>query len=173
MPTVYASNFTKYRNAAVLGTAAGTVIGPNQWNGPFRYDTYTTDGTETTSSLIYFGILRVGETFMGGHMTAPIIKTAGTIILGDGGYTDLNGNAIAADTDRYLTSTSVAAAVAAQLIPQTGIGFSKLGPTKTITYANPMDGSRGDLLIYATTGGATYATGKEIEVVFHVNSPSN
>ena len=171
--TVYGTNYTKYRNAAVLATAAGTLIGPNQWNGSSRYDSYTTDGLETTGSLIYLGVLRQGETFMGGHITAPIIVTAGTIIVGDGGYTDLDGNAITADTDRYLASTSVAAALAAQLMAQAGIGFSKLGPTKTISYANPIDGSRGDLGIYATTGGATYATGKLIEMVMHVNSPAN
>lgn len=171
--TVYGTNYTKYRNAAVLGTAAGTVIGPNQWNGSMRYDSYTTDGLETTGSLIYLGILRQGETFMGGHITAPTIVTAGTIIVGDGGYTDLDGNAITADTDRYLASTSVASALAAQMIAQAGIGFSKLGPTKTQSFANPIGGGRPDLSIYATTGGATYATGKLIEMVMHVNSPAN
>lgn len=170
--TVYGVNFTKYRNAATLGTAAGTLIGPNQWVGPYRYDSYTTDGLETTGSLIYLGILRQGETFMGGHITAPIIVTSGTIIVGDGGYTDLDGNAITADTDRYLASTSVAAALAAQMIAQAGIGFSKLGPVKAQSYANPITGSRPDLAIYATTGGATYATGKLIETVMHVGGPA-
>lgn len=170
--TVYGANYTKYRNAGVLGTAAGTLIGPNQWTGEYRYDYYTTDGLETTGSLIYLGILRQGETFMGGHITAPIIVTSGTIIVGDGGYTDLDGNAITADTDRYLASTSVAAALAAQMIAQAGIGFSKLGPTKTISYDFPPS-YNADLPIYATTGGATYATGKLIEMVMHVGSPAN
>jgi hypothetical protein len=169
--TVYGVNYTKYRNAAVLATAAGTLIGPNQWNGSMRYDSYTS-AAEESGSLIYLGILRQGETFMGGHITAPLIVTSGTIIVGDGGYTDLDGNAVTADTDRYLASTSVGAALAAQLIAQAGIGFSKLGPSKAITYADPIDGSRGDLGIYATTGGATYGSSKLIEMVMHVNSPA-
>lgn len=171
--TVYGVNYTKYRNAAVLGTAAGTLIGPNQWNGPFRYDSYTTDGSETTGSLIYLGILRQGETFMGGHINCATIVTAGTIIVGDGGYTDLDGNSVTADTDRYLASTSVASALAASLRATAGVGFSKLGPSRRNTFADPISSSRPDLSIYATTGGATYTSAKTIEIVTYVNSPAN
>ena len=167
MATLYGVNYTKYRNAT-LGTAAGTLIDASYgWgNSAFRYDQYTTDGTETTSSLIYLGVLRPRERFMGGVIAFPVIKTAGTIILGDGGWTAANAldetTAALADTDRYLVSTSVASAstgTGVGLVAQAGLGFK--------------NESKYDLPIYATTGGATYASGKLIQVVMHIGTPTD
>lgn len=171
--TVYGTNYTKYRAEAVLGTAAGSKIGPNVWTNGHYYDEYTTDGSETTGSLIYLGILRQGETYVGGAMQFPVIVSAGTIIFGDGGYTDLDGNAITADTDRYLASTSVASAGPAHMLALAGMGFTKLGSSRSQSYANPITGGRPDLALYATTGGATYASAKRICVAYRVANPAD
>ena len=157
--TVYGVNYTIHKNASSIpATGQGTLVGPSAWNGPHRYDEYTTDGTETSGSFIYLGVLRMGERFFGGLAAWPIIKTAGTIILGDGGWTAAQATdkttAVVGDDDRYLVSSSTAAASTAtgvECCAQTGLGFK--------------NDSTVDVGIYATTGGATYASGKKIQVV--------
>src|SRR6185369_7745632 len=129
--TVYGVNYTIYRAAASTpATGAGSLVGPSAWNGPHRYDEYTTDASEVSGSFIYLGVLRPGERFLGGLMAFPIIKTAGTIIFGDGGWTAAQAvdksTAVVGDDDRYLVSTVVSSASTAtglEMCAQTGLGF--------------------------------------------------
>lgn len=162
--TTYGVNYTKYR-ASLAGTAGGTVIDASYgWgNAAQRYDEYTTNGLETTGSLIYMGILRPRERAMGGLIAFPVIVTAGTVIVGDGGYTAANAldeaTAVNADTDRYLASTVVSSASTAtgvELCAQAGLGFK--------------NNSKIDLPVYLTTGGATYAGSKLIQVLMRIGT---
>lgn len=90
-----------------------------------QYTTVTIPAGATTTDTINF--FRVPQNV---RILRLIVKNAalggGTLNIGDGGYTDANGVAVAADVDRYLAAQAVTAAGVVTAMATTGV-FAKTG----------------------------------------------
>lgn len=101
------------------------------------YDEYVTTGSETTGDRIKVGTLRAGQRFLGGRLTYGAMGSGRTLSLGDSG-----------DDDRYLASTSVAAAGQSTIAAAAGFGHK---PAQ-------------DLDLFLTVGGGTLASAQTIKI---------
>lgn len=105
------------------------------------YDDYVTTGTEALGDRILIGQLRAGQRFLGGRLVYGAMGAGRTLKLGD-----------AADDDRYLASTSAAAAGQVTVAAAAGFGHK----------------ADEDKALFLTVGGGTLAAGQPIKVSLSV-----
>lgn len=101
------------------------------------YDEYVTTGTEANGDRILVGRLRAGQRFLGGRLVHGAMGTGRTLRLGD-----------SEDTDRYLASSSVAAAGQVTIAAAPGFGHK----------------ADQDKDLFLTVGGGTLASGQSVKV---------
>ncbi len=107
------------------------------------YDEYVTSGSETTGDRIRIGTLRAGQRCLGGRLIFGAMGTGRSLRLGDDG-----------DDDRFMVSTSVASAGAAEVAANPGFGFKPAQDTE----------------LFLTIGGGTLAGAQVIRIALSVVS---
>ncbi len=103
------------------------------------YDQYVTGGAETTNDRILVGQLDPGERVLDGWLQYGALGGAVTLRLGD-----------AADDDRLLAATNVAAAGLTRLSAATALGYRAGGAAR--------------VPLFLTVGGGTAAAGQTVRV---------
>ena len=136
------ADFNAVNYARTQSVPAGLVDG-GDYGGRQRvvYDEYVTTGTEAVGDRILVGRLRAGQRFLGGRLVYGAMGTGRTLRLGDSN-----------DDDRYLASTSAAAAGQAAIAAPAGFGHK---PSQ-------------DSDLFLTIGGGTLASGQSIKVSLSV-----
>ncbi len=138
------TNYAKY-----IAPTPSTLMG-SEYGGKMRAmcDSYTF-AAEASGTVVNIGVLKPGETFIGGKIVAAALGSGVTIKIGDAG-----------DDDRYLAATVMNTG---DLVTQIARAGSSLG----LGYKNT---TTSDIPIYATTGVAA-ATGR-IDTVIEVLAPN-
>lgn len=139
-----------YNSTAISSNAPVPGFGAGGGQDRVQYTKVTLPVGATTTDTI--NLFRLPECFRvtGIRVKYPAFGGATTLNIGDNGFTDLNGNVLAADPDRYFAAGSVATAGNSNVIANTGLFV--LGP-------------RGrNLTITAQLAAGTVATAGDLEV---------